>query len=54
MIDVDPEQVAFTLHILFKQLNSWHNIKQTSLSDFHLCTNIERVYGYVQVLNVFI
>ena len=32
--DVDAQQVAFTLHIPFEQLNSWHNIKQTTLSDF--------------------
>jgi hypothetical protein len=31
-------------HIQFEQLNSWHNIKQASLSDF----------TYVQILNVFI
>ena len=39
--DVRPEEVAFTLHIPFEQLNSWHNIKQTTLSD---CS-------YVQILN---
>ena len=42
--DVDPEQVAFTLHIPFEQLNSWHNAKHTILAD---CT-------YVQILNAFI
>ena len=42
--DVDPEQVAFTLHIPFEQLNSWHNAKHTILAD---CT-------YIQILNTFI
>jgi hypothetical protein len=42
--DVDPEQVAFTLHIPFEQLNSWHNAKHTTLAD---CT-------YIQILNAFI
>ena len=43
--DVRPEEVAFTLHIPFKQLNSWHNIKQTTLSDCsYVRTNTERIY----------
>lgn len=42
--DVVAETIAFTLHIPFEQLNSWHNIKNTTLTD---CT-------YVQILNAFI
>ena len=42
--EVDIEEIAFTLHIPFEQLNSWHNIKQTTLTE---CT-------YLQILNAFI
>ena len=42
--EVDIEEIAFTLHIPFEQLNSWHNIKQTTLIE---CT-------YLQILNAFI
>ena len=43
--DVNVEEVAFMLHILSEQLNSWHNVKQTTtLTGF----------TYLQILNEFI
>ena len=42
--NVKLEEFAFTLHIPFEQLNSWHNVKWTTLND---CT-------YLQILNEFV
>ena len=41
---VTPDEVGFTIHILFEQLKSWYETKKATLVD----------YTYVQVLNGFI
>ena len=38
---VNLEEFAFTLHIPFEQINSWHNVKRTTIDD---CT-------YLQILS---
>lgn len=42
--DVNLKEIAFTIHIPFEKLNSWHNIKRTTLTDSL----------YLQILNAFI